>query len=91
MTEIWTDRPISNSCGHDTGGGLCVMNSGSDDHTTVSRIHVLSRVVSRLNSEFCIPLFWVFDSGLNNKSANCGNKTNKQNRNVSVFLFGVVK
>ncbi len=44
-----------------------------------------------LNSEFCIPLFWVFDCGLNKKSANCGNKTNKQSRNVSVFLFGVVK
>jgi hypothetical protein len=54
---------IPNSCGHDTGGGLCVMNSRSDDHSTVERIHVLSRVVTHLNSEFCIPFvlgvwFW---------------------------------
>jgi hypothetical protein len=42
------------------------MNSRSDDHRTVEWIHVLRRVVSRLNSEFCIPLFWGFDSGLNN-------------------------
>ena len=42
--------------------------SRSDDHSTVTRIHVLNRVVSRLNSEFCIPLFLGFDSGLNNKS-----------------------
>ncbi len=44
-------------------------NSRSDDHRTVVRIHVLSRVVSRLNSEICIPLFLGFDSGSNNKSS----------------------
>jgi hypothetical protein len=31
------------------------MNSRSDDHITVARIHVLSRIISHLNSEFCIP------------------------------------
>jgi hypothetical protein len=29
VTEILADRPIPNSCGHDTGGGLCVVNSRS--------------------------------------------------------------
>ncbi len=47
MTEIWADRPIPNPCGHDIGGGLCDLDSRSDDHITDVRIHVLSRVVSR--------------------------------------------
>ncbi len=58
-----TDRPIPNYCGHDTGRGLCALNSRSDDHSNVARIQMLSRVVSRLNSEFYIPLFVGFDSG----------------------------
>jgi hypothetical protein len=45
-------------------------NSRSDDHTLFhSTVYVLSRVVSRLNSEFCIPLFFLgFDAGLNVKN-----------------------
>ena len=34
---------------------ISAMNSRSDDHSTVTRIHVLSRVVNRFNSEFRIP------------------------------------
>ena len=46
---------------------LCALNSKSDDHST-DHDYVVSRVVTRLNSEFCIPLFLGFDSGLNYKS-----------------------
>jgi hypothetical protein len=81
VTEIWTDCPIPNSRGHDTGGGLCVMNSRSDDHSTVARLYVFRRVLSRLNSEFCIPSFWGFDSGLNNKS------TSERERENQHYLF----
>jgi hypothetical protein len=38
VTEIWSDRPIFNPWGHDSGGGLCDRTVlRSDDHITVAR------------------------------------------------------
>ena len=56
-----------------TQGGGCVpwtVGRITSDHST-DHDYVLSRVVSRLNPEFGIPLFLGFNSGFNNKSIIC--------------------
>jgi hypothetical protein len=53
------DRVLLNSCGLDTGGDLWVSDSSSDDHSTGTRDHGLSRVVRRLIRNSVFPSgFW---------------------------------
>ncbi len=58
---------IPNSCGHDTGGGLCTKTVGRMTTELLHGLRVAQGCVS-FEFGFCIPLFWGFDSGLNNKN-----------------------
>jgi hypothetical protein len=59
-------------------------NSRSDDQHFCT-VYVLIRVVNRLNSEFCIPLFLGFDSGLHNK--NTLQRVGKKNDVISRYFY----